>query len=73
MTHRTQSRANRPDPRITRSEAELAERWGISRRTLQRWRRDGEGPPFLRLGRRVFYRLTDIERFEEAARAGCAS
>jgi hypothetical protein len=47
-------------------EHELATRWRLSARTLQRWRRAGSGPPFLRLGRRVAYRLSDIERFETA-------
>ena len=50
------------------TEAELAERWGISTRTLQRWRRDGRGPDFLRIGRRVIYPLADIAAFEDAAR-----
>ena len=45
-------------------DGELAQRWRLSRRTLQRWRRDGSGPAFLRLGRRVAYRLSDVERFE---------
>lgn len=47
-------------------ESELAQRWRISSRTLQRWRRAGEGPTFLRLGRRVAYRLSDVESFEAA-------
>ena len=47
-------------------ESEVARRWRISARTLQRWRRTGEGPQFLRLGRRVAYRLSDIESFEAA-------
>ena len=47
-------------------ERELAERWRISVRTLQRWRGEGSGPAFLRLGRRVAYRLSDIESFEAA-------
>ena len=52
-------------------EHELAQRWRLSVRTLQRWRRAGSGPVFLRLGRRVAYRLSDVERFETAhVRAG---
>jgi hypothetical protein len=47
-------------------EPELALRWRLSMRTLQRWRRAGAGPAFLQLGRRVVYRLSDIERFERA-------
>lgn len=37
------------------STRELAERWNISRRTLDRWRWAGEGPRFLKLGGRVVY------------------
>ena len=33
-------------------------------RTLQRWRASGEGPPFVRAGRRrILYRLVDVERW----------
>ncbi|MBB6411932.1 helix-turn-helix transcriptional regulator [Mesorhizobium sangaii] len=49
-------------------EAELAARWRLSQRTLQRWRGSGQGPGFLLIGKRVLYRLTDIEAFEAAAR-----
>jgi excisionase family DNA binding protein len=34
-----------------------------SHRTLETWRRNGNGPPFIRIGRRVLYRGTDIERW----------
>ena len=47
-------------------EHELAQRWRLSVRTLQRWRGAGSGPSFLHLGRRVAYRLSDVERFETA-------
>jgi predicted site-specific integrase-resolvase len=43
---------------------QLAERLNISPRTLERWRWLGEGPPFLKIGGRVVYRLEDIERYE---------
>jgi predicted DNA-binding transcriptional regulator AlpA len=45
---------------------QLAERWGISPRTLEHWRSAGKGPRFLRLGTRVAYRLEDVEDFESA-------
>ena len=45
---------------------ELAARWNISHRTLERWRWTGEGPHFVKLGGRVVYRLDDIEAFERA-------
>lgn len=46
------------------SQSELATRWRISMRTLERWRWLGEGPRYIKLGGRVVYRLTDIEAFE---------
>ena len=46
------------------SQIELAARWNISHRTLERWRGTGEGPKFIKLGDRVIYRLEDVEAFE---------
>lgn len=46
------------------NQAELAERWDISQRTLERWRVIGWGPCFLKIGGRVVYRLEDIEVYE---------
>jgi len=43
---------------------QLAMRWGISPRTLERWRWLGQGPTFLKLGGTVAYRVEDIEAFE---------
>jgi hypothetical protein len=45
-------------------QAELARRWCISGRTLERWRWLGQGPRYLKLGGRVVYRLADIEAYE---------
>ena len=42
----------------------LARRWRITPRTLERWRADGEGPRFLRIGRHIRYRQSDILAFE---------
>lgn len=50
------------------TETQLAERWNLSRRTLQRWRYLGVGPAFIRLGRRVIYSLDDIMAFEAVGR-----
>lgn len=49
-------------------QSELAERWAISGRTLERWRWLGEGPVFMKLGGRVVYHLDDVEAFEERQR-----
>jgi len=47
---------------------DLAARWRMSVRTLERWRSQRQGPPFLRLGGRIAYALSDIEAFEQAQR-----
>jgi len=47
------------------NQLELAVRWRISHRTLERWRWTGEGPKFLKVGGRVVYRLSDIEEYEQ--------
>ena len=49
-------------------ETELASRWRLSVRTLQRWRQNGSGPPWLKIGGRIVYSLRDI-RALEATRA----
>ena len=61
---------------LTREEAEmdvihlnqrsLATRWDVSEATLERWRTEGIGPKYLKLGGRVLYRLVDIEGFESS-------
>jgi hypothetical protein len=48
------------------TQIELAQRWRISPRTLERWRWLQEGPQFLKIGGRVVYRLEDIEAYEAA-------
>jgi hypothetical protein len=45
---------------------ELARRWNLSHRTLERWRCDGQGPRFIKLNGRVLYRAEDVIAFEEA-------
>jgi len=54
------------------SQKELAARWGISHRTLERWRQTGEGPAFLKLGGRVVYRLEDIVEYERSRVQRCS-
>lgn len=43
---------------------ELAARWRISHRTLEYWRSLGDGPRFIKIGRRVVYRMEDVVAFE---------
>lgn len=45
-------------------QVDLARRWKLSPRTLERWRWTGEGPKFVKLGGRVVYRVEDVEAFE---------
>jgi transcriptional regulator with XRE-family HTH domain len=47
------------------NQKELARRWGISPRTLERWRRTGQGPRYMKLGWLVFYRKVDVAAYEE--------
>lgn len=42
-----------PAERMVFTEADLASRWGMSPKTLQRWRTEGRGPHYLKLGKRV--------------------
>lgn len=51
-------------------QAELAERWRVSPRTLERWRLAEKGPAWLQLHGRVVYRLTDVLQFESSQRRG---
>lgn len=57
-----------PDERLPArmSEAQLAEHWGVSTRTLQRWRTARTGPAWLRIGKKIVYRRSDIRAFEAA-------
>jgi hypothetical protein len=46
------------------SQLELARRWSISPRTLERWRWTGDGPRYIKLKGRVAYREADVEFYE---------
>jgi predicted site-specific integrase-resolvase len=39
---------------------------GVNAATLKSWRRKGIGPPYVRFGNRVRYRLCDIEAWLDA-------
>ena len=43
---------------------QLATRLGLAPITLQIWRKQGVGLPFVKQGTRVFYRLTDVQDYE---------
>lgn len=48
------------------NQTDLARRWRISPRTLERWRWLKIGPPYVKIGGRVLYRIEDIEAYERA-------
>ena len=48
------------------NQLELARRWGVSPRTLERWRNKGYGPRFYKIGARCIYPLDEVECFEKS-------
>ena len=56
------------------NQADLARRWRISPRTLERWRWVKQGPAYLKVGNHVVYRIEDVEAYEtEQRRTGGAA
>lgn len=53
--------------RLALDETELATRWGLSVKTLRRWRQEQLGPVFCKLGARVTYLISEVEAFERRA------
>ena len=41
---------------------------GPSPRTIERWRSEGNGPAFVKVGRRALYREADVEQWLEQQR-----
>ena len=56
----------RPDPLC--NQKTVAERLDISERTLERWRVEGTGPTYLKAGRRVLYRQSDVDTWLNASK-----
>lgn len=52
------------------TETELALRWSVSMKTLQRWRSEGRGPPYIKLSKAVRYVVAEIIDYEQANRQG---
>jgi excisionase family DNA binding protein len=50
------------------TERDAAELLGVSVRTLQKWRLQGNGPRFVKLGHAVRYDVKDLEAYIERAR-----
>ena len=51
------------------TQRELAARWRMSQRSLERWRWQKTGPAYTKLGGKVAYALDDIENYERRRRA----
>lgn len=47
--------------------AELAVRVRVSEQTIRLWRMRGTGPKYLKLGRKILYRESDILAWEEVS------
>ena len=46
------------------TQVELARRWRVSTRTLERWRIAETGPVWLRINNRILYRVEDVLAYE---------
>jgi predicted site-specific integrase-resolvase len=46
---------------------EAAQILGIAAGTLRKWRVYGTGPRFMKMGKAVRYRLTDLEEYQQAS------
>ena len=69
LTRSTQEAINTlsPGDRRVLNENELAQRWGISPKTLHRWRCEGRGPKSLKLPKRFRYSLELLLDFDNNA------
>lgn len=45
---------------------QVAAQLGISPRTLDRWHALGEGPPRIKVGKQIFYRLASVRAWLES-------
>ena len=55
------------------TERQLAERWSVSVKLLQKLRYEGEGPIFTKIGSSVRYSLADILAYEDARKLASTS
>ena len=56
--------------KLVLDEHDLSARWGVNVKTLKRWRNEGRGPRYIKIGRSVTYLPKDIEHFETHALYG---
>jgi len=50
--------------KLVLDEHDLSARWGVNVKMLKRWRNEGRGPRYIKIGRAVTYLPKDIEHFE---------
>ena len=50
--------------KLVLDEHDLSARWGVNFKTLKRWRNEGRGPRYIKIGRSVTYLPKDVEHFE---------
>lgn len=43
---------------------ELAERWGVSKKTIDNRRYRGQGPSYFKIGGKILYDLKDVQKME---------
>ena len=55
-------------PEALLTQQQLADELQITVRTLERWRQEGTGPAFIRVGRSPRYRRADIDAWLERQR-----
>lgn len=49
------------------SETQLADRWRVHPKTLQRWRCEGRGPKYLKVSKHISYPIKEVKAFEQAS------
>ena len=49
---------------VLMTEKQLAERWHKHPKTITKMRTEGTGPPYIKIGGSILYKLADIEAFE---------
>jgi excisionase family DNA binding protein len=58
------------DPADLLDEQQVMRLLRVSKRTLQRLRQKGNGPPHIKVGRRILYRRQAVEKWLEAREKG---
>jgi predicted DNA-binding transcriptional regulator AlpA len=62
------ARAALPAPKRLMTVEQVEEEYGLNKKNLERWRSAGEGPPYSKIGKRVFYQRAELEKFVEENR-----